>query len=204
MGTQALSLYEIEDDLQAMIETVEGGIDAEQEVAFFNDLSKKLIAAIEKRDRVGHFLAHCEAQEALVDKEMDRLSTLKKVFTKARERMEGYVIMTIRQLGVDPKGKWKKLEGKTTVFSLRQKPGRVAILDEAELAMKFKNVSVTIPGAVWAEFTEQHPDEAAELVRGFTRQDVAPDKRAIKAAIDAGEDVDGADVVIGDLGLIRK
>ena len=135
---------------------------------------------------------------------MDRLSTLKKVFTKARERMEGYVIMTIRQLGVDPKGKWKKLEGKTTVFSLRQKPGRVAILDEAELAMKFKNVSVTIPGAVWAEFTEQHPDEAAELVRGFTRQDVAPDKRAIKAAIDAGEDVDGADVVIGDLGLIRK
>jgi hypothetical protein len=42
------------------------------------------------------------------------------------ERIEASVVRTIRNLGVDTKGKYKTLEGETVSFSVRRCPATVA------------------------------------------------------------------------------
>lgn len=70
----------------------------------------------------------------------------------------------------------KKLEGATSVLRLHAKPASVIIENPAEIPAKF-------------------------IVEKIVRD---PDKRAIKAAIDAGEDVPGATLAIGGNSLRRK
>lgn len=70
----------------------------------------------------------------------------------------------------------KKLEGATSVLKLYGKPPSVLITDPAEIPARF-------------------------IVEKIVRD---PDKKAIKAAIDAGEDVPGATLSIGGNSLRRK
>lgn len=70
----------------------------------------------------------------------------------------------------------KKLEGNTSVLRLHGKPPSVLITDTAEIPARFI---------------------IEEIVRN-------PDKKAIKAAIDAGEDVPGATLSLGGNSLRRK
>jgi hypothetical protein len=51
--------------------------------------------------------------------EMERLRQGKVACERALARLEDYVIETIENLGADDKGGYRKLEGKTTTFSLR-------------------------------------------------------------------------------------
>jgi len=57
----AASLYVIEDELAALIETAEL-VSAEQEQEFRAEFQAALIVAVDKRDRVGQFLTHLEQQ----------------------------------------------------------------------------------------------------------------------------------------------
>jgi len=77
---------------------------------------------VEKRDRAGQFMAHLEQQIDFARFEIDRLRQRKAIFERALARVEEYVIATIENLGTDSKGKYRKLEGKTTTFSLRGCP----------------------------------------------------------------------------------
>lgn len=70
----------------------------------------------------------------------------------------------------------KKLEGATSVLRLHGKPPSVLITDPAEIPARF-------------------------IVEKIVRD---PDKKAIKAAIDAGEDVPGATLSLGGNSLRRK
>jgi hypothetical protein len=69
----------------------------------------------------------------------------------------------------------RKLEGKTSSLALRACPPSVVIHD---------------PSAIPAEFQA-------------VRQEVVADKRAIKAALEAGQDIPGCDLLIGKQSLIR-
>ena len=55
----AAPLYVIEDYLAALIETAEL-VSPDQELEFRREFQTALTAAVEKRDRVGQFLAHLE------------------------------------------------------------------------------------------------------------------------------------------------
>src|SRR4030095_9022596 len=113
----AASLYVIEDQLAALIETAEL-VSPEQEQEFRAEFQAALAAAVEKRDRVGQLLAHLEQQIDFAKFEIDRLRQRKAAFERALARLEDYVIGTIENLGTDSKGKYRTLEGKSTTFSL--------------------------------------------------------------------------------------
>ncbi|MCP5111766.1 MAG: siphovirus Gp157 family protein [bacterium] len=126
----SMTLYELEESLSLLLESVE-----EQE-----ELTPELKAAIEqyapgaaeKRDRVARFLAHCEGQEELAKREIERLQARKKRFENARSRLEDCLVGLMECRGM------KKLEGLTATLALRGCPPSVHVYDEEELPAEYK------------------------------------------------------------------
>src|ERR1041385_686856 len=91
----ALTLYNIEEQLSALLESVEM-VSPEQEQEFLNDLKTALTGAAEKRDAIAHYLTHLEMQQALAANEISRLQNFKKQRETVQTRLESYVSYCIR------------------------------------------------------------------------------------------------------------
>ena len=200
----AAPLYVIEDQLAALIETAEL-VSPEQEQEFRAEFQAALTAAVEKRDRVGQFLAHLEQQIGFARFEIDRLRQRKATCERALARLENYVIGTIENLGTDGKGKYRRLEGKTTTFSLRACPPSVEVGDETAIPSEYKMLLLKLPAVTWEQLLDGLEIEQRSAVLGQVKSpEVTVDKRSIKAAIDAGVDVPGASLAIGRHSLRRS
>jgi hypothetical protein len=203
-GLTAAPLYAIEDYLAALIETTEL-VPPEQEQELLAQFQSALTTAVEKRDRVGQFLAHLEQQIEFANLEINRLKQRKATFERALERLEAYVIQTIEKLGTDGKGKYRTLEGRTTTFSLRACPPSVEVTDEAAVPADFKTLVLKLPAATWEQLLDGLDiDQRTAIVTQANTAEVKVDKRSIKAAIERGAHVPGADVVLGRHSLRRR
>jgi hypothetical protein len=208
LAPRAPSLFDLEQDYEALLDT-EALVSPEQEAEFRQELALKLEASVEKRDRVGQFLLHCRHQQDNCDAEIERLVARKRTFEAAEKRMRQYVQAVIESLGVDAKGKPKKLEGNTVTFSLRAKPGAVEITDESAVPPEYKSVVVKLPVETWElirdEFRNDEDDPMwQELQRASASASCTISKSAVKEAIDRGADVPGADLTIGGHTLVVK
>jgi hypothetical protein len=200
----AAPLYVIEDHLVALIETAEL-VSPEQEQEFRAEFAAALMAAVEKRDRVGQFLAHLEQQIDFARFEIDRLKQRKAACERAHERLENYVIDTIENLGTDSKGKYRRLEGKTTTFGLRACPPSVELSDESAIPAEFKVLTLKLPAMMWEQVLERLDiEERAVILRHVKNPEVTVDKRGIKAALDGGAEVLGVRLVTGRHSLRRS
>ena len=113
--------------------------------------ARRSCKAKEKRGRLGSFLAYCEAMAEMASKEITRLQKRRDFFTRTVERLEGYVELILRNLGKDAKGKWLRLEGNTSSFTLKNLPPSTTITDEAAVPTAYKTVSVTLPAPLWEQ-----------------------------------------------------
>jgi hypothetical protein len=200
----AASLYMIEDHLAALIETAEL-VSAEQEQEFRAEFQAALTAAVDKRDRVGQFLAHLEQQIDFARSEIDRLRQRKATSERALARLENYVIGTIEGLGTDSKGKYSRLEGKTTTFSLRSCPPSVEVTDESAIPAEYRMLLLKIPAVTWEQLLEGlEIEQRSAVLEQVSRPEVSVDKRSIKAAIDGGVEVPGAGLAVGRHSLRRS
>ena len=165
----AASLYVIEDCLAALIETAEL-VSPEQEQEFRAEFQTALTAAVEKRDRVGHFMAHLEQQIAFARFEIDRLRQRKATCERALERLEDYVIGTIENLGTDSQGKYRALEGKTTTFGLRACPPSVEVTDESAIPAEYKTLLLKLPAVTWEQLLDRlEIEERSAVVEQVSR-----------------------------------
>lgn len=153
--SKAITLYELEDTLVAMLNSIDMVEDPEQRAEAEQEIITLHLAAVEKRDRVAQFLSHCDNQEAFIKAEIDRLSDLKATFAKARERVEAMIVNTIQAIGQDDNGKWRKLDGRTCSFSLAKKPLSTEITSMEALPARFKDVSVKLPAEDWIAFVDE-------------------------------------------------
>ena len=200
----AAPLYVIESYLAALVETAEL-VSPEQEQEFRAELRSALVNAVEKRDRVGQFLAHLEQQIEFANLEINRLKQRKAAFERALARLESYVIETIENLGTDEKGKYRTLEGRTTTFSLRLCPPSVDVTDEAAIPADFKTLLLKVPAVAWEQLLDGLGiDQRAAIVAKVETPEVRVDKRSVRAAIESGAHVPGADVVFGRHSLRRR
>ncbi len=200
----AAPLYVIEDQLAALIETAEM-VSPEQEQEFRAEFQAALTAAVEKRDRVGQFLAHLEQQIDFARFEIDRLRQRRALCERALARLEAYVIETIEGLGTDSKGRYRTLEGKTTTFSLRGCPPSVEVTDEPAIPSEYKTLTLKMPAVTWEQMLDGLDIEQRVVVLGQVKSpEVSVDKRSIKAAIDGGVDVPGAGLATGRHSLRRS
>jgi hypothetical protein len=200
----AAPLYVIEDHLAALIETAEL-VSPEQELEFRVEFQTALTVAVEKRDRVGQFLAHLEQQVEFAKFEMDRLRQRKVTCERAIARLESYVIETIEHLGKDGKGRYRTLEGKTTTFSLRGCPPSVEVTTESVIPAEYKTLTLKLPAVTWERLLERLGiEQRAEVLGQVKSPEVTVDKRSIKAAIDSGAEIPGAGLVTGRHSLRRS
>jgi hypothetical protein len=219
---RSLNLYTLEDGLQTLLDTAEM-VTPEEQAEFAADLEAALAATVQKRDRVGWFMAHLEGQTALAAAEIKRLQARKAFFEAVLERVETSVVRTIYNLGVDAKGRYRKLEGDTVSFSVRRCPATVAITDEAAVPVAYKSLSITLPAITWEALLDSLDIEArTKLLDEVRRPDSSVSKTLLKAAIEADapdwkerlreegalpvsvESVPGAAIVPGGLSLVRK
>jgi hypothetical protein len=197
-----LTLYTIEDHLAALQESIDTS-SCDEELA--QEFQQALKTAVEKRDRVGQFLAHLDNQITFAEAEIDRLRRRKQSFEKVRERVEEYVRRTIESLGCDESGRYKKLEGKTITFSLRACPPSVEVTDLDALPPEYKTLTLKMPAQLWEDMSATFNHNIADQVQQHVAlREITPDKRAIKANIDSGGEISGADLTIGKFALVRR
>ena len=140
----AQPLYAIEEYLAVLVDTAEL-VPPDQEQEFRDEFQLALTTAVDKRDRVGQFMAHIEQQITFANYEIDRLRERKAAYQRAFDRIENYVTHTIEVLGRDAKGKYRRLEGKTVTFSLAGCPPSVEVTDESAVPAEYKTLTLKLP-----------------------------------------------------------
>jgi|SRR5581483_3711523 len=201
----ALPLYEIEDTLAAYAETADL-VPPEEEDEFFRRFAAWMTQAIEKRDRMGEFMAHLEQQILFADSEIKRLQERKQAYARVLDHLEAYLIRVLESLGPDSKGKPKKLEGRTVTFSLRRNPPSVLIKEESLIPLPYKTASVTLrlPAEEWNRLLEALDLEIRAIILDGARIEVTASKHAIKAALESSAEVPGAEIAPVSYSLVRK
>ena len=199
----ARSLYDIEAHLAALVDTEEL-VPAELEQEYARDLQATLAVTVEKRDRVGQFLAHLEAQIAFAHAEVARLKAREEFYEKVLARMEGYVSRVIESLGLDANGKRRKLEGTTITLSLRGCDKRVEVTDEAAVPTRYKRVTVTMPAETWELVCDSLDLDLREKVLGEVKSPkLEVSTSLVKVDLKADIAVPGAKLAGGTY-LLRK
>ena len=200
----ARPLYQIEEYLAALVETADL-VAPEQEQEFRAEFQAALSSAIEKRDHVGQFMAHLEQQIAFSKLEIERLRARKATYERALERVKDYVISTIEHLGRDSRGKYRRLEGRTITFNLRACPPSIEVTDESAVPAAYRAFTLRLPAIVWEKLLDLLDVEERAAVLGEARSpEVSFDKRALKAAMERGTTVPGAELHTGRHSLQRS
>jgi hypothetical protein len=199
----ARPLYDLEAHLAALVDTEEM-VPPELEEQFALELREALAATVEKRDRVGQFMAHLESQVAFAHAEVARLKTREQFYTTVLARMEGYVSRVIESLGLDAKGKRKKLEGTTVTFSLRGCDKRAEVTDELLVPTRYKRVTVTLPAETWELVCDSLDLDLREQVLGEVKSPkIEVSTSLVKTDLKAEIAVPGAELAGGTY-LVRK
>jgi hypothetical protein len=199
----ARPLYDIEQHLAALVDTEEL-VPAELEQEYELELQATLLATVEKRDRVGQFMAHLESQVAFAHAEVARLKTREQFYATVLARMECYVSRVIESLGMDAKGKRKKLEGTTVTFSLRGCDRRCEVVDELLVPTKYKRVTVTLPAETWELVCDSLDLDLREQVLGDVKSPkIEVSTSLVKTDLKADVAVPGAKLAGGTY-LVRK
>jgi hypothetical protein len=196
------TLYELEDHLSALLESGDGGIAPELEGQYRADLAQALQKAVDKRDRVAQFIRHLEDVARFAAEEAKRLTERKQLFEHAAQRMRAYVKWTIESMGLDEQGKWKKLEGRSTTFTLRKLPDILQVDDEAAIPAEFKSLLIEVPAAAWERHIAACVDKG--ILDAIIRTEVKLDRRGLLARLKEGAELPGADIRLGDYGLAMR
>lgn len=152
-----MRLIDVEEDLiralDRLIECDEAGEDVPDDA--LQIVKERTLIASEKRESVALFLSFVEGREAEVKLREDALAKQRKAITRARERLEEYILAVMRGAGIET----------ACAATVKFTVGR----SEA--------VEVDNPDAL--------PDALVRLKR-------EADKKAVKAALEGGQQIDAA------------
>ena len=186
--SQSLTLYDVEEEYLAFLDTEDGGVAPELEEAFRRELAIAFEQAVEKREKFGQFLLWCSSQQEQAKKEIDRLRRRNETFANVERRLKRYAVDAIKSWGTDNKGKYRKLVGRTVTLWVRALPSSVDILDEEAVPAEYKRVTVEMPLPLWQQLAAEIPLE------GVVVKSVSVPREPVEAALVAGRDVPGADL----------
>jgi hypothetical protein len=208
------TLYEIASDLQALVDTEEM-VPPELLAQFHADLTGQQAKATQKLNSIYGFLRHLALNQETLKTEITRLQRVKKSSENATDRMYDLVQGVIEALGPDAAGKYKKLKCDYASFFVTPKPSHLQVEDPEAVPAKFKTIHVELPLETWNGLLAMlHCDDASFDDPGYVMEQAliaagetakkSLDEKRVKAAIEAGEDVPGADLHIGELTLVVR
>ena len=187
---EANSLFEIDMELDGLLEEIEGqaeseGQAAEDLVARFQQFCE---AHGEKVDRIGRFVRIMEAREQYCRSESARLADRARAAAGKVERTKNMVLYYLLSRDL------KKIEGyQFTLRAQKNSQDSVRITDEAAVPKSYCRIDARIDGVVWETVLSLLPDELAKNLE-CSVQETRPDNDAIKTAVAQNEVVPGAEV----------
>lgn len=189
------SLFEVEDDIQALLETadmVAPGLDAEFQLA----LSNKLKESKTKVDGVAWRLKDWEADVKKCKSAAKELAAFQAATQAKIDRLERYVSLVIQQRTTNAKGQYPALEGHTSAMKLKRNPNSLEITDEAAIPAMYKTLTITINAGAWEDFLQ----EMDPIARGYIadaidkaecKVQISEIKKTIPAAAELNQITDG-------------
>ena len=177
----ALTLYEVEDELQAYLDT-EDGVPEEQQEEFQAALSAKGVAALDRRDAVIRAFQAVEANIEAVKAEKRRLTERQTRLENGLKRFRQYLASVLQSLPQPAKGA-RKLEGRIGTISLRKGSESVEIVDASRLPLTACSVTVTMSGVTWDLLKQIVSDPAVGTALAAITPEITPDKAKLKAEI---------------------
>jgi len=187
---EASSLFEIDVELDGLLEEIEGQVEsegqaAEELVARFQQFCE---AHGEKVDRIGRFIRMMEARERFCRTESARLGERAHTAAARVERTKNMVLYYLLSRNL------QKIEGQQCTLRA-QKNGQdsVKITDQAAVPKCYCRIEARISGVIWETVLSLLPEELAKVLESSI-QETRPDNDAIKAAVAQNELVPGAEV----------
>jgi len=187
---EANSLFEIDMELDTLLEEIELQIEAECEpseelTARFQEFCE---ARGEKVDRIGRFVRMMEAREQFCRSEAARLSDRARAAAGKIERTKNMALYYLLSRDL------KKIEGSQfTLRAQKNSQDSVRITDQACLPKSYCRIEARIDGLIWETALSLLPDELAKALDSSV-QDARPNSDAIKAAAMRNEQVPGTEV----------
>jgi hypothetical protein len=187
---QASSLFEIDMELDTLLEEIE------EQVAAEGHASEDLVARFhqfceahgDKVDRIGRFVRMMEAREQFCRSESARLADRARGAAGRVERTKNMVLYYL--LGRD----LKKIEGHQFTFrAQKNSQDSVRITDPAAVPKCYCRIEAQIAGVIWETVLSLLPEELGKVLESSI-QETRPDNDAIKAAVAQNEVVPGAEV----------
>jgi hypothetical protein len=187
---EANSLFEIDMELDTLIEEIELQVESEGEpsedlVARFQEFCE---ARGEKVDRIGRFVRMMEAREQFCRSEAARLSDRARAAASKIERTKNMALYYLLSRDLT------KIEGRQfTLRAQKNSQDSVRITNESALPMCYRRIEARIPGVIWEMVLSVLPAEFAKTLESSVRE-TKPDNEAIKTAAAHHEVVPGAEV----------
>jgi hypothetical protein len=187
---EASSLFEIDLELDGLLEEIEGQIESEDQAA------EALVARFqqfcdahgEKVDRIGRFVRIMEAREQYCRSEAARLTDRARAAAGKVERTKNMVLFYLLSRDL------KKIEGyQFTLRAQKNSQDSVIITDEASVPKSYCRIDARIDGVLWETILSLLPDELSRSLESSI-QETRPNPDTIKAAAMRDEQVPGADV----------
>jgi hypothetical protein len=210
MATQIVSqrpshctLYELEDNLQALVNSIDLAEEPSSRAAILEEIAQALRKTREKRDAVVAFLRHCELQQEFADAEISRIQKRKAFIARVQQEMELRVIQVVEEFAVADRKGIQRLEGNCSSMRIQKNPDSVVVVDPNLVPLAFKAAVVTLPAYVWEALLEcLDPEERKEFEPLIAKLEFKPDKKAIGAELKNGTEILGADLHFGDWRLV--
>lgn len=220
-----VSLFDAFDDLQALLDTEEGGIDEAQHAEFEAAMKASKEVAMAKVDRCIQFRSSLRSWIEFHKEQKERIAAHQKRVENALKGFEGYLLLMVDRFGVrKPKSKKSTelkppvLEGCIGTISMREGGVEVVIEDASAIPPQYLNTTVKLSFPLWASLIDAYvasvaatggdgEDARVELLRSIKVENTV-DEKAVQAAIEAGqaartaalaagEEVDSEDIVPG-------
>jgi hypothetical protein len=187
---EASSLFEIDMELDGLLEEIEGQVQSEGQAAedLFARFQLFCEAHGEKVDRIGRFVRIMEAREQYCRSESARLADHARAAAGKVERTKNMVLYYL--LSRDR----KKVEGyQFTLRAQKNSQDSVRITDEAALPLAYRKIDARVGGVLWETVLANLPDELGRMLESAVEES-RPDMDSIKAAIQREENIPGAEL----------
>lgn len=197
------TLYELEDNLAALINSVDLAEEPSARESFLEEIGQALRRTAEKRDAVVAFLRHCQAQQKFADAEIERIQKRKAKIARVQEELESYLVQVVERYAKPDRRGVQRLEGNFSILRIQKNPDSVLITELAAIPAAFKQVVLAMPAHVWEALLQRLGlEERKTWEARVERIEFKPDKKAIGAELKRGTAIPGADLKFGDWRLV--
>ena len=197
------TLYELEDNLQALVNSIDLAEDPSARQSILEEIGQALRKTAEKRDSIVAFLRHCEMQRRFADAEIDRIQKRKASIGQLQEELESHLVCVVERYAKPDRRGVQRLEGNFSSLRIQKNPDSVLITDAAAIPLAFKQVILAMPAYIWEALLQTLGLEERKTWEACVdKLEFKPDKKAIGAELKTGTEIPGADLKFGEWRLV--